>query len=308
MNETPPPHAPTKATTPYEQRSYLDALQLFDAVWAPRLADLVDRLEIESGTSILEVGAGAGALSRLLAAASGSPITVLDRSFAHVEHLNQLRNAHEAPVCHAVQGDAGNVSVFADDTFDLIIIARTLHAVRDTAVALQEFARLLKPGGRCVVIEAAMRPRMFPVFAHPQAPDFEAALEALRLRDFAEERTAPDPDGRAQSMHEKGWAGLMADNGFPQVEGWSIWLEHIGSLPPPILRYASHFLEINRQHAERTGLERHVIDGIFDDLLGPGPLGIAQRADLHFREALAVYIGTSATVSKRGFSDQSATH
>src|SRR5947207_9205296 len=60
-----------------------------------------------------------------------------------------------------IEGDALNVP-FADSMFDVVTVAFGLRNVDGTADGLREIHRLLKPGGRCAVLE----------FSHPQLPIF----------------------------------------------------------------------------------------------------------------------------------------
>jgi demethylmenaquinone methyltransferase/2-methoxy-6-polyprenyl-1,4-benzoquinol methylase len=60
-----------------------------------------------------------------------------------------------------IEGDALNVP-FADSMFDVVTVAFGLRNVDEPESGLREIYRLLKPGGRCVVLE----------FSHPQLPVF----------------------------------------------------------------------------------------------------------------------------------------
>jgi demethylmenaquinone methyltransferase/2-methoxy-6-polyprenyl-1,4-benzoquinol methylase len=60
-----------------------------------------------------------------------------------------------------IEGDALNVP-FADSMFDVVTVAFGLRNVDDPESGLREMYRLVKPGGRCVVLE----------FSHPRLPVF----------------------------------------------------------------------------------------------------------------------------------------
>jgi len=62
-----------------------------------------------------------------------------------------------------IEGDALNVP-FADSMFDVVTVAFGLRNVDEPESGLREIYRLLKPGGRCVVLE----------FSHPQLPVFRS--------------------------------------------------------------------------------------------------------------------------------------
>ena len=62
-----------------------------------------------------------------------------------------------------IEGDALNVP-FADSAFDVVTVAFGLRNVDEPESGLREIYRLLKPGGRCAVLE----------FSHPQLPVFRS--------------------------------------------------------------------------------------------------------------------------------------
>jgi 2-polyprenyl-6-hydroxyphenyl methylase/3-demethylubiquinone-9 3-methyltransferase len=98
---------------------------------------------IQKSSLILDVGCGAGFLTNELALA-GHKVTGVDMSESSLQVAAQydqtktvtykLANAYELP--------------FSDESFDFLCAMDFLEHVEDPAKAIQEFARVLKPGGK----------------------------------------------------------------------------------------------------------------------------------------------------------------
>jgi SAM-dependent methyltransferase len=108
------------------------------------IAWVTDRLGLRPGRVVLDVGAGTGKLTREL-------ITTGARVLA-VEPLDQMRSVLErtAPDAQALAGTAESVPV-TDATVDAIVVAQAFHWF-DTATALAEFDRVLRPGGKLALV------------------------------------------------------------------------------------------------------------------------------------------------------------
>ena len=98
------------------------------------------------GMRILDIAAGTGSSSRPLADA-GADVIPLDFS---VGMLNVGRKRH--PDLAFTQGDALALD-FKDNEFDVTTISFGLRNTSDVSKALRESLRVLKPGGRMVVVE-----------------------------------------------------------------------------------------------------------------------------------------------------------
>jgi len=107
--------------------------------------------QIQPGAKVLEVAPGPGYFCIELAKLNAYSITGLDISHTFVEIARQ--KATEAGV--AVEFRQGNASSmpFADNTFDFLICRAAFKNFGEPVRALREMCRVLKPGGRGLIID-----------------------------------------------------------------------------------------------------------------------------------------------------------
>jgi ubiquinone/menaquinone biosynthesis C-methylase UbiE len=114
------------------------------------LAQRISR-EIAPGSRVLEVAPGPGYFSIELARRGSFAITGLDISRTFVKIA--ARNAAEAGVeADFQQGSASNMP-FPRDSFDFLLCRAAFKNFAQPVVALQEMCRVLKPGGRGLIID-----------------------------------------------------------------------------------------------------------------------------------------------------------
>jgi len=99
---------------------------------------------------VLDVAAGPGNVAVELVARGARHVTALDLSYNML--AEGARRGHDRITW--VNGDAQALP-FPDATFDAVTISFGLRNVPDPALALREFARVTRPGGRVVVCEFA---------------------------------------------------------------------------------------------------------------------------------------------------------
>jgi demethylmenaquinone methyltransferase / 2-methoxy-6-polyprenyl-1,4-benzoquinol methylase len=125
----------------YERVNRLISLGL-DRRWR-RLA--IDRLDVGPGALVLDLACGTGDMSRMLHA-QGYVAVGVDLS------ANMLHHAHDAGAL--VRADV-SVLPMADGAVDGVTCAFALRNLVDLGAFFSECARVLRPGGRVAVIDAA---------------------------------------------------------------------------------------------------------------------------------------------------------
>jgi demethylmenaquinone methyltransferase/2-methoxy-6-polyprenyl-1,4-benzoquinol methylase len=168
-------------------------------------------LDLRPGERVLDVGAGTGVSTEELAR-SGAYAVGADIS------LGMLRAGRRArPDVPLLAGDALRLP-FPDATFDAVTISFALRNVVDTDAALQEFARVTRPGGRLVVCE----------LSHPSNAAFRTAYLSYLLRwlPAAARVVSSNPDAYVYLIESiRAWpdqaalAARIAAAGWGQV-GW----------------------------------------------------------------------------------------
>jgi len=116
---------------------------------------MIERLSALAGGAggrILDLGAGTGHLAVPLAG-RGHRVTAVEPALAMLAELRIRADQRRAPVA-AVNASAERTGL-PDRSFDLVLAADVLHWL-DPELAGQEAARLLRPGGLLVVIEAQL--------------------------------------------------------------------------------------------------------------------------------------------------------
>lgn len=106
------------------------------------------RADLEPGMKVLDVGAGTGVVSLI----AQQMVTDSGMVIAHDPSRGMLEQASNSGVTRAVQG-LGESLPYADNSFDRVTMGYALRHVADLRMLFAEFARVLKPGGKLLVLE-----------------------------------------------------------------------------------------------------------------------------------------------------------
>jgi len=112
---------------------------------------LINSLKVGSDSKVLEVGAGVG-LHAIQLAFHEVVVTDLDIVKANVELINHLCQHYCLSNFNIVLGDSCNIP-FKDSFFDGIFSMSCFEHIRDQDKALDEQIRVLKKGGRLLIID-----------------------------------------------------------------------------------------------------------------------------------------------------------
>jgi SAM-dependent methyltransferase len=118
----------------------------FSRLVAPVGPVVLERIGVEPGADLLDVGTGSGGTVAIPAALSGAKVVGLDVTPELFDHAR--RRAAEAGVdIEWVEGDAADLP-FADASFDRVVSTFGAMFAPDHARAAAELVRVCRPGGR----------------------------------------------------------------------------------------------------------------------------------------------------------------
>jgi len=122
----------------------------FSRLVAPVGAVVLDRVGVEPGLDLLDVGTGSGGTIAIPAAQRGARVVGLDVTPELLEHAR--RRAAEAGLeVEWVEGDAQELP-FADASFDRVVSTFGAMFAPDHARAAAELVRVCRPGGRIAMV------------------------------------------------------------------------------------------------------------------------------------------------------------
>jgi ubiquinone/menaquinone biosynthesis C-methylase UbiE len=113
------------------------------------LYEVFHELQVKGGDSVLDAGCGTGNLCELLAGVSGARVVGIDFS---PTMLQTAAEKLERSGVELLRMNLDSRLKLESQVFDQVAAVHSLYAVKDPAHLLGEFYRVLKPGGRLVVV------------------------------------------------------------------------------------------------------------------------------------------------------------
>lgn len=167
---------------------------------------LADQLRALPDAVVLDVGCGAGHTSAAVAVAVRE-VVALDLTAAMLDQVQILASERGLTNIRTQQGDVEDIP-FADGMFDVVVTRYSAHHWPNPAKALAEIARVLKPGGRFVLIDIVS-------YDSPADDTFLQAIELLRDLSHVRDHKVTE------------WLDLLARAGFrAQVQSqWPLPLD-----------------------------------------------------------------------------------
>lgn len=180
----------------------------------PDLDALVEAAELGGREEILDLGCGAGHTTRAVARRA-SRVVGLDLTEAMLEEARWLARSEGADAIEFRAGDAESLP-FPDASFDRVTCRLCAHHFANPVQAVREAARVLRPGGRLLVVDTVS----------PEDPTLDTFLNAIEvLRD----------PSHVRNHRVSEWCGWLEDAGFeaehlgdhPRVLDFASWLERM---------------------------------------------------------------------------------
>lgn len=175
----------------------------------------VEAARLREGDEVLDVACGTGDLAEALSQALPRPRRVVGVDFTagmlEIARNKLSRGGLPVPIDYRL-GDAMALE-FPDAAFDVVTIAFGLRNVSDPPRAIEEFRRVLRPGGRLVVLE----------FSEPRFPPIRwfNRLYTERIMPRTAAWLAGDRSGAYRYLPKSVAA-------FPGVETVGAWIESAG--------------------------------------------------------------------------------
>lgn len=116
----------------------------------------VRQADVRPGDVVLDVACGTGDLTQAFARTAATKVTGLDFTPAMLDHARVKQRSQHPDIAAKltyIEGDAMDLSAIASASVDIVSIAFGIRNVSDPPKALREFARVLRPGGRLVILE-----------------------------------------------------------------------------------------------------------------------------------------------------------
>ena len=211
--------------------------------------ELLERAAIESGDTVLDVGAGDGlvGLDALERVGPTGRVLFCDISSALLTDAKRsAKDAGHGDRAAFIEANAEDLSTVPDDSIDVVTMRSVLVYIAEKETALDEIERVLKPGGRLSLFEplpAAIPVERADTFLGYAVDDIEEPIpdEVRSLPGKIEgyRTDEREQDASTLAMDDRDLFGLAASAGFSDIrievsrwdtraaetEEWDAWLD-----------------------------------------------------------------------------------
>lgn len=229
----------------------------------PDLAWVVEAAALTGKEHVVDVGTGTGHTALALAPYA-TEVVAIDITLPMLEEARSLAASRGITNVRFLQGDASALPL-PDSQFDLVTCRQAAHHFAHIAQAVSEWARILKTGGKVVLVDSVS----------PEEPEIDSFLNEIEvLRDPSH--------GRNYRISE--WLSLLAEAGFTAslVRSWTIPLD-IPSWTQRIQTPPASVAQIERLFADASALTRERLQ-----------IGLNEEGLLSFALPAAVFVGVKS--------------
>jgi len=229
------------------------------------LAALADALPLEAGRTVVDLGAGTGKFTRLLAL-TGAEVLAVEPVAEMRERLAELLPGV------AVTAGTAEATGLPDTSADAVVAAQSWHWFQE-GEALAEVERLLRPGGALALVWNTYDTSV------PWVRDFQDIYFRLAPRDLPSPPLASglgDPgDWREVFASRKGW-GMIEERHWPNP--------HTTTVADVVERMmsSSHIAVLDAAAQARVRSEVEAVLGAHDATRGSGEIEMPYTTDVHW--------------------------
>ncbi|NYH80027.1 SAM-dependent methyltransferase [Actinopolyspora biskrensis] len=241
--------------------------------------------------SVVDVGSGAGGAAAAFASALPSGLVTLVDSAPELLAEAQRHADESAGENVRVRGVRGDVATeeLSDsvEPADLVFASLMVHHLPDQLDGLRRLSRLVRPGGRLVVVESGLWARTLPWDVGVGQPGLEERLLAARQTWFR--RMREEMPGAVRLP--VGWTTALGRAGLDEITSWSYLVDRQAPATGPVLNVVLRRLRWLREAAwtECSAADVDALDQLLDE---DGPNYAGGRDDLYYLSADTVYVGT----------------
>ena len=143
----------------FVENVYDKLAKVYDLIFGPTLhpgrLQAIERMNIQAGERVLEVGVGTGINLSLYP--READVTGIDFSGSMLEKARERAARPDAAPVRLLQMDAAALR-FADDSFDIVYAPYLISVVPDPVKVAQEMRRVCRPGGRIIFLNHFLSP------------------------------------------------------------------------------------------------------------------------------------------------------
>jgi ubiquinone/menaquinone biosynthesis C-methylase UbiE len=147
-------------------RGFVRYMKMFPKMWrSPVSREVIRAISPRPGERVVDVGAGMGPAT-VLAAKAGASVLAVDPTpyMRRILAVRRLGQRHRSAI-RVVDGSAELIPA-GDHSIDAVWTVNTMHHWADLDAAILELARVLRPGGRLLLVDEDFDAPAHPAFAH----------------------------------------------------------------------------------------------------------------------------------------------
>lgn len=178
-------------------------MKMLPKMWrSPVSRDVIHAIAPQPGERVVDLGAGMGPAT-VLAAKAGASVLAVDPT-PYMRHILGVRRLGQRArtAIRVADGSAESIPA-ADHSVDALWTVNTMHHWTDLNAAVHELARVLRPGGRLLLVDEDFDAPAHPAFAHMHD------RKAERAHDFTE----IDPAVVAEKLRAAGFTTVEGSTG-----------------------------------------------------------------------------------------------